>query len=360
MYTRNSGSGYDTRQSYQQKKQEQDKTPHTVATFITQPVLETKSNPAQMLFQSQQNNGVNVLNFNTGKASINPVKTNASVEEMPKTLISEKNALDLAETVQNTEGDQTKEEKKVAKMIWPPKTKINKKEQKKKLNAKMRRLICPKSPLMVFSEMCNNVPIKLQENIQTSYTTYIASIEVDGQTYIGEHMSKTQAKQKACERFLRTLLAKKMTEPPAKKEDMDVSASAATIPQGQPKEDFPWPLFASLAMHNLIAHWELQPVGKISQDEETNKLPKKPTGMKKFPENPTAYNPVQLLHQLLPDITFCDKTISPNNPPSFECSCELKGTTFVGKGSTKKMAKKECAIAAIKHNWGFDYHANKV
>jgi len=30
--------------------------------------------------------------------------------------------------------------------------------------------------------------------------------------------------------------------------------------KGPPQEDFPWQHFASLAMHNLINQWELQPV----------------------------------------------------------------------------------------------------
>lgn len=58
---------------------------------------------------------------------------------------------------------------------------INKKEQKKRLNARMRRLVCPKSPLMVFSELYKDVAIKLEERqtqTQTSYTVYTASIEV--------------------------------------------------------------------------------------------------------------------------------------------------------------------------------------
>lgn len=49
--------------------------------------------------------------------------------------------------------------------------------------------------------------------------------------------------------------------------------SIPTKPKGPPQEDFPWPHFASLAMHNLITHWELQPVAKVMQ-EETKVAPK--------------------------------------------------------------------------------------
>lgn len=42
----------------------------------------------------------------------------------------------------------------------------------------MRRLVCPKSPLMVFSELYKNVPIKLEEQLNDNYPVFIASIEV--------------------------------------------------------------------------------------------------------------------------------------------------------------------------------------
>lgn len=56
---------------------------------------------------------------------------------------------------------------------------VNKKEQKKRLNARMRRLVCPKSPLMVFSELYKDIPIKLAEQqTHNNYAVYSASIEV--------------------------------------------------------------------------------------------------------------------------------------------------------------------------------------
>lgn len=38
---------------------------------------------------------------------------------------------------------------------------------------------------------------------------------------------------------------------------------APSKPKGPPQEDFPWPHFASLAMHNLINHWEILPTSKM-------------------------------------------------------------------------------------------------
>jgi len=55
---------------------------------------------------------------------------------------------------------------------------ISKKEQKKRLNAQMRRLVSPKSPLMVFSELFNDVPIRLQKHSINKVTGYTATLMV--------------------------------------------------------------------------------------------------------------------------------------------------------------------------------------
>lgn len=59
---------------------------------------------------------------------------------------------------------------------------------------------------------------------------------------------------------------------------MEVSSEnckSAKPNKGPPMEDFPWPHFVSLAMHNLIAHWELHPVApKVLQKETYPKVAK--------------------------------------------------------------------------------------
>lgn len=54
--------------------------------------------------------------------------------------------------------------------------------------------------------------------------------------------------------------------------------------------------------------------------------------MKKFPDNPQNYNPVQLLHQMIPGIKFEEKTVSTNNPTVFLVSCVVNGVLFNGQG----------------------------
>lgn len=45
-----------------------------------------------------------------------------------------------------------------------------------------------------------------------------------------------------------------------------------------PQEEFPWPQFAALAMHNLITRWDIQPASKgssLNEEPDVIKLPLK-------------------------------------------------------------------------------------
>jgi len=55
---------------------------------------------------------------------------------------------------------------------------INKEVRKNHLNAQMRRLVSHKNPLMIISELFNDVPIQLQEHSINNVTGYTATLEV--------------------------------------------------------------------------------------------------------------------------------------------------------------------------------------
>ncbi|KAF0771351.1 mediator of RNA polymerase II transcription subunit 15-like [Aphis craccivora] len=133
---------------------------------------------------------------------------------------------------------------------FPPKSKINPIEKKKRQNARLRRLVCPKSALMIFSELYKEVKIQTQER-----RMYTATINIDGQKHSGIHSSKNLAKQKACENFFRNMLGKKLSKQPEKEkkhpEDVKMELGengSISKPKGPPQEDFPWPQLASLAI----------------------------------------------------------------------------------------------------------------
>jgi len=43
---------------------------------------------------------------------------------------------------------------------------------------------------------------------------------------------------------------------------LEIEADTSAKSKGTPLDDFPWSHFASLAMHNLMNLWELQPISK--------------------------------------------------------------------------------------------------
>ncbi|KAE9545443.1 hypothetical protein AGLY_000986 [Aphis glycines] len=100
-------------------------------------------------------------------------------------------------------------------------------------NARMSRLICRKTPLVILHEWFVRVPIHVQQNLHDSYT---ATIEIDDAIYSGTDISKTKCKQKACENFLRNILAKKLNERSAE------NASTSKF-NGPSEEKFPWYLY---------------------------------------------------------------------------------------------------------------------
>ncbi|XP_027851881.1 uncharacterized protein LOC114130973 [Aphis gossypii] len=243
---------------------------------------------------------------------------------------------------------------------WPVKRKVNRKEWRKRLNARMHRLVRPKSSLMVFSELFKDVQINLTKHSILSVISYTATLEIGGEIYYGNDISKTQAKEKACENFLRTMLAKKMSEQSEEKEESPMNVErevgengSVSKPKGHPQEDFPWPNFAALAMHNLMNQWNIQPV-----ESTVIKPQPKTVGMRKFPENPKNCNPIQLLNQMKPGVKYIE-AIAPEKLPLlfFQINCVIDDILFTGEGRTKKAAKKECCIAAIKYFWQFDFHA---
>ncbi|XP_022178131.1 uncharacterized protein LOC111039115 [Myzus persicae] len=242
---------------------------------------------------------------------------------------------------------------------WPVKRKIDKKLYKRRLNARIHRLISPKSALAVFSELFRDVPIQIEDRPFLNGRIYTATIEIDGQTYVANNISKSEAKQKACENLFRNMLAKKLNMQSENKESsVDIEMEngengTAQKPMGPPQEEFPWPHFASLAMYQLINHWKIQPAPKgINLQDERSKVA---APMKLFPEDPSKYNPVQLLNHMKPGTEFI-VTRCLDFPSCFQVSCVIDGVPFTGQHSSKKGAKNEACIAAIKYFWTFNFH----
>jgi len=55
--------------------------------------------------------------------------------------------------------------------------------------------------------------------------------------------------------------------------------------------------------------------------------------MKKFPEEPKNYNPVQLLNHMKPGVKFIETIISSKTPSVFRMKCEIDNIPFTGQGN---------------------------
>ncbi|KAE9528900.1 hypothetical protein AGLY_012475 [Aphis glycines] len=245
---------------------------------------------------------------------------------------------------------------------WPLKGhllyKLHRLERRKQMNNLIPRSACPKSPLMIFLELFNHKSISLQKYRSDNVIRYVATVCIDGQEFYGNNISPIQAQEEACEKFLRIMLAKQLSEQSENKEEspmnveMEVEENGSVLkPKGPPQEDFPCSHLVSLAMYNLINQWNIQLNGSTVIEPQPKTVSKR-----KFPENPKIYNPISLLYLMKPNLKYIE-TVIVKFPPLFQVNCTIDGILFTGKGPKKKLAKKECCTAAIKYFWQFDFHA---
>lgn len=256
---------------------------------------------------------------------------------------------------------------------WPrrgPSFKVSKKIKRRRMNARLRRLLVPKNALMVLNELHPGVKFSVQEQKNALHQYFCTvQVEVEGKTYSGQGISRMLAKQTACENALKGLLLEKLAkvdqeqqqqlqQPPADDIEMeddkntsggegDSIMSDSKPRRSFPEDDVPWGSLASFALHKLFTEWQSQgtevPVAKMVNSPVTGA----PAPMKKIPDDANKRHPVQLLNQLRPGCQY--RETREGNVPSltFTISVNIDGVEYSGVGSTKKEAKKKCAQAAL-------------
>lgn len=269
---------------------------------------------------------------------------------------------------------------------WPrrwPTFKVSKKIKRRRMNARLRRLLVPKNALMVLNELHPGIKFSVQEQKNALHQCFCTvQVEVEGKTYSGQGISKTLAKQIACENALKGLLLEKLAK--VDQEQQQQQPQLPQLPQQQPQppqqpmeeveidddkntsggegdsiisdskprrsfpeDDVPWGSLASFALHKLFMEWQSQgaevPVAKMVSTPVAGA----PSPMKKIPDDANKRHPVQLLNQLRPGCQY--RETREGNVPSltFTISVTIDGVDYSGVGSTKKEAKKKCAQAAL-------------
>jgi len=252
--------------------------------------------------------------------------------------------------------------------------------KKKRINFRLKKILAPKSPLMILNEMVGSVnysfvdtPAPMMPPGPGMPHLFTAQCTVDGESFHGTGPSKQIAKNICAEHVIQFVVTKKCNENRAKTQ-MNLELSDPN--QKPPMEDeTPWLQLASLALFKLFNDWQAQGYvipsellktegemkEKAKQEDvpmstEGNPAPVKPKQAKKVPDNPTDRHPVQLLNELRGGVTFNvvgSSGVTPNI--IFTMGCEIEGIEYSGVGRNKKDAKKHCAMEALKALYDIQY-----
>jgi len=249
-------------------------------------------------------------------------------------------------------------------------------------NFRLRKILTPKSPLMVLNEIVGGVNYTFVDTPTSMLTPgiphlFTAQCAVEGETFSGTGPSKQIAKNICAEHVIQYVVTKKCKESDKPK--------VVTDPTAKPpmEDETPWLQLASLALFKLFNDWQAQgfvipnelmknPVheqagngtpaaatGNGNMDVNMKNAPpdsQKPKQAKKMPDNPTERHPVQLLNELRGGVTFTvvgSSGVTPNI--IFTIGCEIDGTQYTGVGRNKKDAKKHCAMEALKALYKIQY-----
>lgn len=256
-----------------------------------------------------------------------------------------------------------------------PGIKITRKMRKRRQNARLRNLLAPKNAMMVLHELHPELKMVISEQVNAAnQTAYTVEIEVEGKIFRGHGMSKMSAKQSASENALKAVLLEKLEQNNLKiNPDNTLSSEGSTNNEGgstdvvmkeegaapaegeegapprpgrRPVEDdVPWGSLASFALFKLFSEWQSQ--GFQLPPSGLPPVFHKSAGAKKIPEDANKKHPVQLLNQIRPGSQYSESR--EGTPPNltFKFTVVIDGQTFVGVGSNKKDAKKECAKHAL-------------
>jgi hypothetical protein len=244
--------------------------------------------------------------------------------------------------------------------------------RKKRINFRLRKLLSPKSPLMVVNEMVGSVTYNFIDAPPTGMAPgiphlFTAQAVVEGSTFSGTGPSKQIAKNICAEHVIQHVVTKKCNENRNK-------TQLVADPNAKPnmEEETPWLQLASLALFKLFNDWQAQgyviPAELLKNPNDPNNpaqiqdvpmrdaTPKAPKQAKKVPDNPTDRHPVQLLNELRGGVVFTvagTTGVTPNI--IFTMGCEIDGTQYQGVGRNKKDAKKHCAMEALKVLYNIQY-----
>ncbi|XP_061396888.1 double-stranded RNA-specific editase 1 [Musca vetustissima] len=260
------------------------------------------------------------------------------------------------------------------------KSSVRTREKRIRQNRRLRKTLVPKNALMALNELKG---VSVGDFVINSNPNggFIALVTCNNNQYEGRGISKTAAKNSACEKALRDYIIAKMRQRPRKISNgsnnpnaMDTSDADGNDPAAADEtEDVPMVNLASFAIYKLFSEWEsegfvipeMHPAsagggGNISDNESMSggavKEPKKPPIRTELPPNWEAMHPASLLCFMRPGVTYQDKGTSGEKPNIMTTlAITVDNQEFEASGRSKKIARRNVAAIACNTLFNTNY-----
>lgn len=240
--------------------------------------------------------------------------------------------------------------------------------KKKMINAEIRTSIIPRSPIIVLTELVGYVPFDVvensSENDSKNNTSYIACCEIDEEIFSGKGPTKFIAKNICAEHAIKEITIKRHALANAKLRE---NGRIDPLKDYVEEEQAAWKGLACVGLFKMFNDWSAEgfevpewffkpPSSELS---EANKIPVR--SKKHIPKNPTDHHPVSLLTMMSGITEYTDMgSVGEGMIKIFTMSVELDPKTesakvYTGQGRTKKDAKKNCALKALKDKYDIEY-----
>ena len=242
----------------------------------------------------------------------------------------------------------------------PPATSFSSPASYKKPSFKLRKSILPRQPLTILYELAGGKPqfdfydVPYEERERRAWQMgcdmedigcYECRCRVQGMEFIGEGVSKNQAKESVTEIAIQGLIS-------AKCEMTEVEG----------EDHCPWPLIASLALHKLYNDWQSQGYElprELTSVSGWSELPSDHHGAEAGPRPGGSFNhrevtkpPLQVLNELIAKMQLniemeCTGEVGSASDKIFTFSVTINHKVYSGQAKSKKMAKQAAASSAI-------------
>ncbi|KAH8420314.1 hypothetical protein KR009_009028, partial [Drosophila setifemur] len=248
-------------------------------------------------------------------------------------------------------------------------------DKKLRQNRQLRKSLLPKNALMALNELkgVHISDFSIDSNSEGGFT---AIVTVNLKSYEGKGLSKTAAKNGACEKALRDFIISKMKprgnrrkEDAASEEAMDTKEEEEEAPE----DDLPMLNLASFAIYKLFAEWErdgytvpeLHPQSQSTQPAAGDPAPTAPVDPKEpkkapirtqLPPNWETMHPATLLCIMRPGISFVDFGLEASKPNSPQVmGVVVDNQEFTASGRSKKIARRNVGVNACNTLFGTNF-----